>query len=299
MVASLSAYTGASGATRIAEAQGLMNEDAQAALTMLTQQLSMAGNNPDQINRVDSSVRNPIYSPHGSTTFIILGCDGNFTNTTETATTSLNELNCAAGATTSPDSIAVNYEADAFNTIPNSSGLPTDCLGNKLTEITSSVSAIDTTTLSLPTVTTVTSSVNYYVADNRYYIDTENSRPSLYCKGNGNASSQALVDNIEDMQFTYGTMNATAGPTATVAGYLTAAQVIASSDLAALPDDAARWTKVITVRICVLVRSERPVVTDAASASYTKCDGEVDTTKTDLRLRRAFSTTVVLKNRRI
>ena len=101
------------------------------------------------------------------------------------------------------------------------------------------------------------------------------------------------------MQFTYGTMNATAGPTATVAGYLTAAQVIASSDLAALPDDAARWTKVITVRICVLVRSERPVVTDAASASYTKCDGEVDTTKTDLRLRRAFSTTVVLKNRRI
>ncbi|NDP60779.1 MAG: prepilin-type N-terminal cleavage/methylation domain-containing protein, partial [Oxalobacteraceae bacterium] len=53
-VAAFSAFMGASGASKMAEAQGRMNEDAQAALSILTQQLRMAGNNPDQPNRVDN-----------------------------------------------------------------------------------------------------------------------------------------------------------------------------------------------------------------------------------------------------
>ncbi|MCL1481797.1 MAG: hypothetical protein MH213_11135 [Marinobacter sp.] len=46
LVAVLSAYTGAAAAAKMAEAQGRMYEDGQAALTILTQQLRMAGNNP-------------------------------------------------------------------------------------------------------------------------------------------------------------------------------------------------------------------------------------------------------------
>ena len=100
-VAAFAAYLGIAAASRMAEAQGRMNEDAQAALTILTQQLRMAGNNPDQSNRVDnpnptlSSRHNPVYFPTPTyagfalspatftlSSFIIRGCDGTFSNIT-------------------------------------------------------------------------------------------------------------------------------------------------------------------------------------------------------------------------
>ena len=43
MLAVISAYLGSAGASRTAEAIGRMNEDAQMALTILSQQLRMAG----------------------------------------------------------------------------------------------------------------------------------------------------------------------------------------------------------------------------------------------------------------
>lgn len=303
-VAAFSAFMGTSGASRMAEAQGRMNEDAQAALSILTQQLSMAGNNPDQPNRVDnanptlSSRRNPVYlqtPPLSGFTllpatfklseFSIRGCDGQFGNITTAS--DIDALSCAAGAGTSPDSIAVSYEADRFNTVPTTgaSPLPTDCLGNPL----------DTITATLPTVVgagSANTDVTYAVADNRFYVGLSSSIPSLYCKGSG-GKPQPLVENIEDMQFTYG---ATA-TMETVAGYLRADEVISQANMAVLADDAARWAKVLTVRICVLVRSVSAVVPNAASAQYIKCDGTLETAPPDLRLRRAYSTTVVLRNR--
>ena len=99
------------------------------------------------------------------------------------------------------------------------------------------------------------------------------------------------------MQLSYGTVStATTSTTATVAGYLRADQIASLATTPAI--DATRWGKVLTVRICIVVRSEKPVASDAASAQYLKCDGTLDTTQTDLRLRRAYSTTVVLRNRR-
>ena len=105
-----------------------------------------------------------------------------------------------------------------------------------------------------------------------------------------------MVENIEDLQFVYGTAPATA-TTLSVSGYLSAAEILTNSSLAALADDPTRWAKVMTVRICVVVRSEQPVVSDTASAQYVKCDGTFNTSPPDLRLRRAYSTTVVLRNR--
>lgn len=302
-VAAFSAFMGASGASRMAEAQGRMNEDAQAALSILTQQLSMAGNNPDQPNRVDnsnptlSSRRNPVYlqSPPSSgftllpttfelSAFSIRGCDGQFSNITTAG--NLDALTCAAGTSTSPDSIAVSYEADKFNTVPTTGllPLPTDCLGNALSTITATLRTV-------VGAGTANTDVTYAVADNRFYVGTSGSIPSLYCKGSG-GKPQALVENIEDMQFTYG---ATA-TMATVAGYLTAEKVL--SETIPTPLTAAEsWKKVLTVRICMLVRSASPVVSNAASAHYIKCDGTLETAPPDLRLRRAYSTTVVLRNR--
>ena len=319
VVAALSAYLGASGASRITEAQGRMNEDAQAALSILTQQLRMAGNNPDQANRTSESRRNPIYLPTPTfslptptftatftastgtfalSAFSIRGCSGTFSNITASTATRLDDLTCVPD-TTKPDSIAIYYEADRFNTVPTTGNLPTDCLGARLGTITATLPTVTTT---VPAI--ITSTVPYFVADNRFYIGTSTAivSPSLYCRGNGGGSPQPLVENIEDMQFSYGTVNAsttdTAVTTASVAGYLPADEIVSNASLAALADDAARWKKVVTVRICVVVRSELPVVSDAASAHYFNCDGDL-TIPPDLRLRRAYSTTVVLRNRRL
>lgn len=305
--AAFSAYLGAASASRMASAQGRMNEDAQAALVILTQQLKIAGNNPDRTNRVDdsdpslSSRRNPVYGatsfPTGTFTtseFSIRGCDGPFNNITSANT--LNNLDCPGSVSTMPDSIAVNYEADTFNTVPTTQAmgkLPTDCLGKKLSVVTASV----------PTVVgsgTASATVTYSVADNRYYIGTSSlvASPGLYCKGNGEASTpQALVDNIEDLQFTYGAVNPTTTSTsATIAGYVRADQLVA---LIPMSNDPARWGKVLAIRICVVVRSEEQVVSDGASAQYLNCDGALVAAPLDRRLRRAYFATVVLRNRRL
>lgn len=281
VLAAVAAYVGAASASRVAEAQVRMNEDAQAALAILTQQLRMAGSNPDQPNRIATTRRNPVYAPttlattFEPTAFAIRGCDKTFGNI-KTATR-LDELVCAKGSGRSPHSIAITYEADRFNTIPTAGKqIPTDCLGN----------ALDTETAALTTVIetrTTTSTVDYHVADNRFYIGTSTTvlSPSLYCKGSGGASApQPLVENIEDMQFSYGVQAAAAS----IAGYLDA-------------DEVAHWEKVVSVQICILVRSERPVASDAISARYRGCDGTLETNPPDLRLRRAYSTTVALRNR--
>jgi type IV pilus assembly protein PilW len=294
MIAVVSAYIGASGATRMAEAQARMNEDAQAALTILTQQLRMAGNNPKQTNYDAATPRNPVYD---ATTYIVRGCDGKFSNVTTAA--NIPALTCTAGGGSAPDSIAISYEADRYNTVATSGGAATDCLGQTLPTVAGTANIWDPT--HLPAAASVPTAVTFTVADNRFYVGTSTAvqSPSLYCKGNGGATAQSLVENIEDLQFVYGTAPATATPTTlAVAGYLTSADaVLTSPTLAALPDDQSRWSKVMTVRICVLVRSEKPVVSDAASAQYVKCDGTTNTSPPDLRLRRAYSTTVVLRNR--
>ena len=140
--ASFSAYLGASGASRVSDAQARMSEDAQAALSILTQQLRMAGSNPNQPGRTDKSRRNPVYQPYDPATFAVLpvtfalssfsirGCDGKFSNMA--AATGLDDLTCAAGANALPDSVSVSYEADAFNSVSTAAKLPTDCLGVEL-----------------------------------------------------------------------------------------------------------------------------------------------------------------------
>jgi type IV pilus assembly protein PilW len=297
-------YQGVLNANKMANGQGSMNEDAQAALIMLTQQLRMAGNNPAQSNRVEdaakthSSRRNPIYNPaptHAGfalqpagfalSSFALRGCDGNFSNLQ--TSTDVDTLNCAAGASTSPDAIALSYEADQFNTVPTSTGLPTDCLGKKLATITATLPTLSGTVIE-------NTDVAYAKAVNYFYIDQQGSVPGLYCKGNGvDSTPQALVEDIEDLQFIYGVSAAAK----TIAGYLSADQIRVDPTLSTLPSDAQRWEKVIAVRICIVARSRDPIVANALSARYLKCDGSLETAPPDLRLRRAYSTTVLLRNR--
>ncbi len=295
VVAILSAYLGTSMSSKVAEAQGRMNEDAQAALTILSQQLRMAGNNPKQPDYASTTPTNPVF---GTSTYAIRGCDGTFSNLSTAA--DIASLTCGGGG--GPDSIAVSYEADAYNTVKTTSGKSTDCLGVTLPTVTGSVNKWNG-------VASVPTSVTYTVADNRFYIGTSGviTAPSLYCKGNGTGGSpQPLVENVEDMQFIYGTAPSTT-TTLSIAGYLNAGEILSDPGLAALTDDPTRWGKVVAVRICVLVRSEQPVAPDATSAQYIPCpssensfDPKVAVTPVaapDLRLRKAYSTTVILRNR--
>jgi type IV pilus assembly protein PilW len=293
MITVVATYLGASGAGRVAEAQGRMNEDAQAALGILAQQLRMAGNNPKRPNYTAAAPRNPVYGSAyvGSPgTYFLRGCDGTFSNITAAA--DIPTLVCNAGGGAAPDSIAISYEADAFNTIPTTAGVPTDCLGQALTQFTPDVNQWNgVSVVPLPV-----TAPGFAVADNRFYLANSavTATPSLYCKGSGNAIAQPLVENVEDLQFSYGTASSAAA-TLAVAGYINADGMLTGA-LGALADDL-RWSKVMTVRICVVVRSVLPVVVDAASAQYVRCDGTVNASPGDLRLRRAYSTTVVLRNR--
>ena len=285
MIAVISAYIGASGATRVAEAQARMNEDGQAVLTILSQQLRMAGNNPKRAGYDVATPRNPVYN---TVTYIVRGCDGKFADTS-VATISL--LSCGGGG--GPDAIAVTYEADRYNTVPTTAGAPTDCLGQALTELTATANVWNGAA-SVPT------NVTYTLAENRFYVATSTAvvSPSLYCKGNGGAAAQSLVENVEDLQFVYGTAPATATPsTLAVAGYLNAGDLATAAGLSGMASEEARWKQVVTVRICAVIRSEKPIVQDLDSARYVQCDGTVNTAPADLRLRRAYSTTVVLRNR--
>jgi type IV pilus assembly protein PilW len=302
-IAAMSAYLGTASSSKMSEAQSRMNEDAQAALNVLVQQIRLAGANPAQANRTDIFGRNPVYDPtyvggsvtayaNGTTTyavsvapsaFSIRGCDGTFSSIASVSNLD-SFTNC--GTSTLPDSIAISYEADRFNTVPSGTA-PTDCVGSSIPT---------TVTATFPSGTSTTAS--FRVADNRFYIASTSSVPSLMCKGIG-SGTQPLVENVEDMQFMYGTVSTTTtSTTATIAGYLAAAEVIALAPTADTAGYSTAWGKVVSVRICVVVRSESPVAPSLASGQYYKCDGTLDTTQTDRRLRRAYSTTVVLRNRR-
>ena len=298
------AYGGATAAGRVAEAQGRMNDDAQAALSVLTQQLRMAGDNPAQPNRTDKSRRNPVHNPYDPATFVVVpataspssfsirGCSQNFSNMT-TAPRS-DALICPDGNASSTNSIAVSYEADIFNSVPTTAGIPADCVGSDLPQ----------TQVTFPAETPA-GPYFYSVAESRFYIGLSSAQvPSLYCWGNGqNGTPQPLVENIEDLQFSFGVVKASTNAadisTASVSGYLRADEITTNPTLAALPDDPTRWRKVVAVRICILARSEAKVAPNPTSARYTKCDGTVESTPPDLRLRRAYTTTVVLRNRRV
>ena len=340
VLAVITAYISASRAVRVAEATGRMNEDAQAALTILTQQLRMAGANPAQPDRNTTTLHNVLANP-----FSIRGCDTTFSNIT-TATPTAANLTCPSG--TGNSSISIGYEANRFNTVPTSSGTPTDCLGNSLPSVSQAV----TTSLG------VAATVTVYEAENRFYIGTSTyiASPSLYCKGNSpNTNPQPLVENIEAMRITYGMSNPARArdfgvnsPDVApnfILGYLSTSQMLTSSvslsgsltftvpnlttsvgyltpsfslsQMAVTPTTAfinpatgaaisnlptgvpesKIWGAVKAVRVCVLVRSENAAVLDAP-AQYVDCNGALVTASgaDSRRLRRAYTTTVVLRN---
>ncbi|HNV60163.1 MAG TPA: PilW family protein [Rhodoferax sp.] len=280
----LGLFSGSTGAGRAAEAQAQMNEDAQYALRLLSNQARQSGYNPIQPGRV---TLNPL--PFG-----IFACDNGFSNAVGgTAVTSASLLSCNAAASANGGAIAFAFEADQYNTPPAAgTTIPTDCLGNQLTQLPAEAEA---------------GSTPYYIAENRFYVANNN----LFCAGNGGGvtafTPQPMVENIERVSFSYGVADpAPAATGRTVTGYLTSAEIGPSNgvvaptnaQLAVLATPDLRWGRVVSVRICVTVRSARPVLTEPQI--YFACDPEVNDVPilaTDNFMRKNYSVTVALRNR--
>lgn len=295
MTAVLSVYLGASDAGKISDMQSRMNEDGQAALSILSQHIRMAGNNPVQPQRINeltpqkSSLRNPIYqpapaltnysvTPNARLTNVIRGCDG--TRQDIKLATDIDQLDCTSGNWISErtDAIVITYEADTKNTLVSTNGLPTDALGAELPAITVK-DMLGADTEKIP-------DFKIYVADNRFFLSSSvsGSGMSLYGFGNGGNTPQPMVENIEDLQISYG-LAGSVDETA-VGRYETATRVQALG----------KWGRVLAVRLCVLVRSDQAVAPDTASAAYVDCHHQLQSAK-DLYLRHAYHTTVGLRNR--
>lgn len=289
-IAVINAYLGGSRAAQVAAAQARMNDDAASVLSLLGSHIRMAGNNPERAFRAASAARNPAYATPGGTAFAIRGCDGRFANVANAAR--IDDLACPASVAGAADSLAITYEADAFNTASTEHGnIPMDCVGFALDATRATVTVYDPVS-GIPGPV----EIDYYLGENRFYIAASpDGVPRLMCRGNGNGSQPGvLAENVEDLQLTIGL----APPAATggsVAGYLSASEMAAHPALVGLTD-AERWAKAVSVRICILMRSSQPVVHDAGSAKYHDCAGEL-VSPADLYLRRAYRTTVVLRGR--
>jgi type IV pilus assembly protein PilW len=247
LAAVLVSYVGSGAAGRNTSAIAQMTEDASVALNLMRNHIAMAdysaptGTGPSGMTKAYSSRA-------------IFGCNGGaFTADTSLSLDALTTaLNCAS---TGADAVGIVYQADASNAVMVGTPLtPSDCLGQALA----------------PT-------GGIYLADNRFYV----SAGSLFCQGSGNRSNaRALVENIHDLQVSYG-IGGTGATAKQVAYYANA-------------NAALEWDKVLTVRLCVVVKSAEPVAN--GGVAYRDCSF-TEQTPADRHLYRAFTSTVVLHNR--
>lgn len=273
-------YVSTSSSARSSTLESQMNEDATLALELIRQQLQLAGFSDldDDGNRVFSGIA-------------VRGCDGGFDSNDNTS--NFSALACAA-SDTGPDALAIRFQATPLNSQVTSAGAPSNCSFNAINAWTPGATEGSTTAIRL--------------ADNRYYIandDNNGNTPTLYCKGRGDdggagtgfSAATPLVPNIENMQLTYAV---TLAPTndAPLPHQVTA-YVEAGSDT--LGSTLANWSRVAAVRVCLLARSDKPIPLNGLDANtvgtYVDCAGTTQTAN-DRYLRRAYITTVQLRNMR-
>ncbi len=257
-----------------------MSEDANIALSVLRTHIAMAG-----YSRPIGTTSTGMAKIYGGPA--IFGCQNGLSAASQSQLMSSAgvTLACDAGAPSANETLIVAYEADTNNTIPTSANTGTDCLGSEIP------------------MSTHTTAGPYYVAENRFFLSATG---SLMCEGSGNKKTpgtpgnpQPLVDNIADFSVMYGVSKPEPG-TPTTPG-TTAKRYLTASEVGTMGDDT--WNNVVSVRLCVVVRSEENAL-DTVAPQYVDCHGTTvtpstwgSTTKPDKRSYRLFTSTVVLHNR--
>lgn len=251
---------GSGKAGRYQAAYTQMNEDAQIGLSMLSRELQQAGfSSPTGLAPVVPATVPPTFALQ----FAALA-GGTYVIGCDTGFVDPRAVPLVCGVGTQA-AFEVVYEADLRTTAPTAANLPSDCLGN-------------TIGVGPP-----------YIARNRYFISVSTyGRPELSCAStNPLTGSQPLLENIEAMAILYG-VSVAAAPTQVVR-YVTATQISAVGP--------AEWLNVISVRVCLLVRSSDPVLDSLEDTpAYTDCAGTPGTLA-DRHLRRAYFTTAAIRDK--
>ena len=251
-----------------------MTEEGGLALEFLARYVRMAGFSPPLANVSGASVLvNGVQTQAIESDFTVAGlrgCDGGFTD----PTAAWDALSCKTGSNAA---IALRFQGDLGNTEPSTEALPTDCLAQKITS-------------KAPSVYEATREVT--IVEARF---TVNSNAELVCGGNGNSfTAQPLFGNTESLRISYGI--AADGRSTQVLRYVNAdtanTLLLADNTTSASVDQ--RWSRVVSVKICMVVRAGTP--DQAQPAPYVDCD-EQTVTPTDKYLRRSISTVVTLRNR--
>jgi type IV pilus assembly protein PilW len=260
----LAAYMAAVRSGAHTDAMVQITEDATQALSIIRTQTAMAGYSP--VNPGLFAPGSPLV-PYRKVA-PVFGCAGaNFGGDLALGTDA--SVPCTPAGTSPSDTLEVAYVATTDNSI-SAAGVPLNCLGNTITADPGAPPQA------------------LYINDSKFYVDAATS--SLYCHPRGGTAGAPLVDHVEAMKVTYGLADTSPpDPSSTQITHYAAAPPL--SDKA--------WEKVVSVTICVQVRSANKVQDTLAGnslATYIACDN-TPVTNNDGYLRRTFATTVVLQNK--
>jgi len=264
----IAAYLASFSSGRHSDALVQVTEDATLALNVMRQQVAQAGYS--QFHGVGEG--GPVLHSFPA----LAGCAA--AGFIDLQASILAPANCKPGVADAdaPDSLEVAYEGSVLPA-KSSNGIlggsdgqqPLDCLGNSFAKTHDAATGDD-----------------YFLDDSKFYV----ADGSLYCHGPGNAAGAAVVQNVETLQVRYGMAAAPAGAPG-------AGQIIYYG--VAPPAGSALWADVVSVNLCVQVRSAAKVL-DARSAptlgGYVDCHG-AQRTAADGYMRRTFTTTIVLQNK--
>ena len=263
-------------ASRQQRAASVMTDDALLALSLIRRDLLMAGYvhpvliNASQFSAVNSTVLSrPVF---GCSTLFVDNSAAVATGTCKpSSSTPSTSTSTSTSTKITSDAIEINFEASQGSVDLSSDNKLTGCQGSELKDDQGNVpSAAADVSTRLPT------SHRYYVKD-----------LTLSCATAGR-TGQALVPNVETLQITYGVSSGwqiDQPDKRRPVRYVDATQVT-------------NWADVVAVHLCVLMRSSEPVLDkgETATHGYTDCDGTAQTAS-DGYLRRAYATTVALRNR--
>lgn len=258
-------YLGSGVNARQMRAMARMTEDAQFALSLLARDIRLAGY-AEAKGIAAGTGGQPGHFDRRETFRPVYGC--------KTGWAAAPSQPFAAGACglVTGDGLEVNYQATIHTTDPTSQNLPSDCLGR--------------------TATAQPTGSDYYFTSNRYAViqgANADEPPHLSCVSNGAGNRQPLVENVAQMNLTYGVASGwirTAPATWRPVRYVPADQVAAGE-----------WASdVVAVRICLVMRSADPVILEGESKQYIDCSGTaVDSP--DRRLYRAYHATVAIRSK--
>jgi type IV pilus assembly protein PilW len=253
----LVSYLGSGKTSKVQAAYAEMNENAQIAMTIMNRDLLLAGYaQPTGVSGGSTFTRSYSDRP-------IFGCDKGLDNVSRRNQTAPWNSSACALTGAADHVIEVVYEADLTNTVPTSANIPSDCIGNALP-------------------TTGAGTATFYIAHNRFYLSSATAGKSeLYCASQAGGTGQPLVDNVEAMRIWYGEANA-ANPRQIVK-YVSASSVV-------------DWGRVLSVRVCLQMKSSDAVLNSEDTLTYLDCDG-VERSSADSFARRAYFTTTTLRNK--